>query len=140
MRGEARTGCEPGTSVETRPIGPSMMDDQSLDREREEETDAYKKRVKRLESKQILKIGDVEFYSPNTEMDVIAIANGIQALVPDILPFVVRDYDSHFGFDGLATRNKSLKPTEAAHLFVEFKYELKGEFNHTFEKLEAIVC
>ena len=60
-------------------------------------------------------------------------------LIPDILPFVVRDYDSHFGFDGLAARNRDLSRTEVTHLFVEFKVELRDEFNHSFEKLDTEV-
>lgn len=100
----------------------------------------YKRRVKRLEDKHYAKIRDVVFLSPATETDLIALVSGIQALIPDILPFVVRDYDSHFGFDALATRNRELAITETKHLFVEFKTELKTEFNHSFENLEAVLC
>jgi hypothetical protein len=100
----------------------------------------YKRRLKRLESKQYVKVNNVEFLSPSTETDLIALVSGVQALVPDILPFVVRDFDSHFGFDGLAARNRALSPTEVKHLFVEFKLELRDEFNHSFENLDTIVC
>jgi hypothetical protein len=100
----------------------------------------YKRRVKRMESKQHFNINGIGFLSPHTETDLIALVSGVQALIPDILPFVVRDYDSHFGFDGLATRSKELAPIEAKHLFVEFKMELAEEFNHSFENLEAIIC
>ena len=81
-----------------------------------------------------------EFYSPKTETDLIALIAGMQAVIPNLLPFVVRDYDSHFGFDGLATRNKALAINETQHLFVEFKVGLKKDFNHTFERLDAIIC
>jgi hypothetical protein len=64
---------------------------------------------------------------------------GVSAQLPDLLPFVIRDYDSHFGFDGLAPRNKELAVNETKHLFVEFKLELKTRFDHTFERLEAII-
>jgi hypothetical protein len=100
----------------------------------------YKRRLKRLESKEYTKIRDVTFYSPNSETDLIALVSGIQSILPDLLPFVVRDYDSHFGFDGLASRNKELAINETAHLFVEFKRELMREFNHSFDCLEAILC
>lgn len=104
-----------------------------------EEAD-YKRRVKRLENRHYAKIDGVEFLSPVTETDLIALISGVQARIPDILPFVVRDFDSHFGFDGLATRNRTLKISETHHLFVEFKTELKPQFNHSFDQLEAIVC
>jgi hypothetical protein len=115
---------------------------QAVERHRHASKEAadYKRRVKRLEDKQHTKIKDVEFLSPATETDVIALVSGVQALIPDILPFVVRDYDSHFGFDGLATRNRDLAITQTKHLFVEFKTELKTEFNHSFEQLEAVIC
>lgn len=104
------------------------------------EGDDYKRRLKRLASKEIIRIGAVELLTPTSELDLIALTAGVQALVPDVLPFVVREYDSHFGFDGLAARNKELAINETQHLFVEFKHELKRDFNHSFEKLEAIVC
>ena len=109
-------------------------------RHAEKEAQDYRRRLKRLEAREITTINDVEFYSPESETDVIALVSGIQALLPNLLPFVVRDYDSHFGFDGLATRNKQLAVNETKHLFVEFKLELKKDFNHSFENLEAILC
>jgi hypothetical protein len=104
------------------------------------EADDYRRRQKRLELKETAKINGVEFYTPKTETDLIALTAGVQAVVPDLFPFVVRDYDSHFGFDGLATRNKALAINETQHLFVEFKVDLKKDFNHTFERLDAIIC
>ena len=104
------------------------------------EGDDYRRRLRRLGAKEVTKISAVEFYSPQTETDLIALAAGLQSVLPDLFPFVVRDYDSHFGFDGLAARNKTLAINETQHLFVEFKVELKKDFNHTFERLEAIIC
>ena len=114
----------------------------AIERSRQASKEAvdYKRRRKRLENKEEVKIKGVTFLSPATEMDLIALVSGVQALLPDILPFIVRDYDSHFGYDGLAARNKELKISETEHLFVEFKKELTAEFNHSFENLEAIVC
>lgn len=109
-------------------------------RHAEKEAQDYKRRLKRLEAREITVINGVEFYSPETETDVIALVSGVQALKPNLLPFVVRDYDSHFGFDGLATRRKELAVNETKHLFVEFKLDLKKDFNHSFENLEAILC
>lgn len=109
-------------------------------RHAEKEAQDYRRRLKRLEAREVATINGVEFYSPETETDVIALVSGVQALLPNLLPFVVRDYDSHFGFDGLATRNKQLAVNETKHLFVEFKLDLKKDFNHSFENLEAILC
>jgi hypothetical protein len=109
-------------------------------RHAEKEAQDYRRRLKRLEARDIATISGVEFYSPETETDVIALVSGVQALLPNLLPFVVRDYDSHFGFDGLATRKKELAVNETKHLFVEFKLDLKKDFNHSFENLEAILC
>ncbi|MHC2385686.1 hypothetical protein ACVMFA_002182 [Bradyrhizobium liaoningense] len=104
------------------------------------EGEDYKRRLKRLESKEITEIQGVALYSPQTETDLIALTAAIQALIPDLFPFVVRDFDSRFGFDGLATRRKELAINETQHLFVEFKQELKKDFNHSFERLESILC
>jgi hypothetical protein len=114
----------------------------SIERHRHAEKEAqdYKRRLKRLEAREVTTINGVDFFSPESETDVIALVSGVQALLPDLLHFVVRDYDSHFGFDGLATRNKKLAINETIHLFVEFKLDLKKDFNHSFENLEAILC
>jgi hypothetical protein len=109
-------------------------------RHAKKEGEDYKRRLKKLEAKEVANIDGIEFLSPSSEMDLLALVAGLQARMPDLLPFVVREYDAHFGFDGLATRNKILAINEAQHLFVEFKYELKKEFNHSFSQLEAILC
>jgi hypothetical protein len=100
----------------------------------------YQRRLKRLEAKEYADINGVRSYSPNSETDLIALVSGLQTILPDLLPFVINDYDSHFGFDGLASRNKELAINETQHLFVEFKRELTREFNHSFDRLEAIIC
>jgi hypothetical protein len=104
------------------------------------EGEDYKRRLKRLDSKESTTINGVTFYSPQTETDLIALTSGIQALMPDLFPFAIRDYDSKFGFDGLASRRKELAINESQHLFIEFKLDLKKEFNHSFDRLEAILC
>lgn len=109
-------------------------------RHAQKEADDYKRRLKRLEAKEVTTINNVEFYSPKSEADLIALVSGVSVQLPTLLSFVIRDYDSHFGFDGLAARNKVLAINETKHLFVEFKLDLKTNFDHTFEKLEAIIC
>lgn len=100
----------------------------------------YKRRLKRMESKQRAELRGVELLSPESETDLIALVSAVQALEPSILPFVVHHYDSHFGYDGLATRSKELAINETKHLFVEFKLRLIKDFNHSFKRLTAILC
>jgi hypothetical protein len=109
-------------------------------RHAKKEANDYRRRLKRMEAKEVLTINGTELYSPKSEADLIALVASVSALLPALLPFAIRDYDSHFGFDGLAARNKELAINETKHLFVEFKLELKTTFDHTFEKLEAIIC
>ena len=109
-------------------------------RHAKKEANDYRRRLKRMENKEILTIKDTELYSPKSEADLIALVAGISALLPTLLPFAIRNYDSCFGFDGLAARNKDLAINETKHLFVEFKLDLKTTFDHTFEKLAAIIC
>ncbi len=104
------------------------------------EADDYKRRLKRMESKEVATIEGIEFYSPKSEVDLIALVSGVSAKLRALLTFAIRDYDSHFGFDGLAARNKELAINETRHLFVEFKLDLKTNFDHSFERLEAIIC
>ena len=60
------------------------------------EADDYRRRLRRLAAKEVTKVSGVEFYSPQTETDLIALAAGLQSVLPDLFPFVVRDYDFAF--------------------------------------------
>jgi hypothetical protein len=55
-----------------------------------------------LEAKEITIINGIEFYSPKSEADLIALVSGVSTVLPALLPFVIRDYDSHFGLTGLS--------------------------------------
>ena len=67
-------------------------------RHAEEEAYDYKRRLKRLEAKEVTTINGVEFYSPKSEADLTALVSGMSAQLLTLLPFAIRDCDSHFGF------------------------------------------
>ena len=48
----------------------------------------YKRRLKRLESKEYVTIEGTTFYSPMSEIDLVALVSGLIVKLPDLLPFL----------------------------------------------------
>jgi hypothetical protein len=82
----------------------------------------------------------VELLEPRQEMGVVALFNAISTLEPDLFPFKIVDYDSKRGYDALVSQRTVQDLTRDAMHFVEFKYMLSAEFNHSFRHLAAVVC
>lgn len=117
----------------------------------EEQSDAYqtkRKEEKDLEKrlKQLRGVKSVDYKGfvlrePRQEHGVFSIYHAIDILEKGLFPFEIIDYDTHAGIDVLARKRGEGIDLERSHLrFVEFKYRLKSNFNHSFEKLYGIVC
>lgn len=104
------------------------------------EQEDYRRRIKRLSQRQAFRYREADFLSPDNDTEMLALVSALQALSPDFLPFTIREFDTRFGYDGLATRTPLRPATDSQHLFVEFKAELRPELNHSFSQLEAVVC
>ena len=50
------------------------------------------------------------------------------------------DYDTKRGYDALVAHPSPQDLTRDMIYFVEFKYMLTGDFNHSFNHLTAVVC
>ena len=64
----------------------------------------------------------------------------LSSLKPDAFPFVIVDYDTHFGIDVIVKGNDSIPIKSSKLYYVEFKNYLTKDFNHSFENLHSIVC
>ena len=61
----------------------------------------------------------------------------LSSLNPDLFPFVIVDYDTHFGID-VIVKGKDNMPIKTSKLFyVEFKNYLTKSFNHSGGKNEV---
>jgi hypothetical protein len=105
----------------------------------QEKTD-FRKRQKRARSKRVFTHKGVDLIEPGVEMGVVALFNQIYALETDLFPFRVVDYDTSRGYDALAVTPTPSDLSQQRMHFVEFKYMLGRDFNHSFDFLYYIVC
>ena len=104
-----------------------------------EENDFEKRKKAALKKKAAL-FEKLVLLEPRQEGGVFSIVMQLLAIKPDLFGFSIVDYDTAFGYDLLVTQDTALDLNRAALRFVEMKFELKREFNHSFSKLAAVIC
>jgi hypothetical protein len=90
--------------------------------------------------KKATKLDDHVLFEPRQEGGVFSLFLQIMTLRPALFDFTIVDYDTGLGYDLLVTKDYQLDLNRAALRFVEMKFELKRDFNHSFKRLAAIVC
>ena len=106
----------------------------------EQEKKDFTRRRKRAMIKKICKFEGVELIEPVLEMGVIALFNVVYALKPSLFPFRIIDYDTKKGYDALVAQKMPADLSKDSIFFLEFKYILTADFNHSFRHLKTIVC
>jgi len=100
----------------------------------------FEKRKKSSLSKKAAVFKNLTLLEPRQEGGVFSIVMQLLAVQPDLFGFSIVDYDTAFGYDLLVTHDTALDLNKAALRFVEMKFELKRDFNHSFSKLAAVIC
>lgn len=106
----------------------------------EQERKDFTRRRKRVKTKKICEFENIELIEPGVEMGVIALFNLVYALKPSLFPFHIIDYDTKRGYDALVAQTTPIDLSKESIFFIEFKYMLTSEFNHSFDNLTAIIC
>ncbi|MBA7631511.1 hypothetical protein ES703_39043 [subsurface metagenome] len=106
----------------------------------EQERKDYDRRRNRARTKRVCDFRGVNLLEPGVEMGVIALFNIICSLEPSLFPFRVIDYDTKRGYDALVAQSMPRDLSRESVYFVEFKYMLTSDFNHSFDHLTAVVC
>lgn len=112
----------------------------------EREKSDFKKRIDKVNRTRIAdyKISEdktIHLIEPQQENGVFTIFMQLSTYKPEIFPFVIVDYDTHFGIDVIAKSKNDGMPIKTSKLYyVEFKNYLNKNFNHSFENLHSIVC
>lgn len=88
----------------------------------------------------IAKYKNITLIEPKRESGVFALTLQLSILEPDIFPFFMLDYDTHSGLDVIAKADNTTPITSASLYYIEFKYMLSCDFNHSFQNLYSIVC
>lgn len=106
----------------------------------EQERKDFQRRRNRATRKKVCHFRGVELIEPGNEMATIALFNMVYSLEPGIFPFRVIDYDAKRGYDALVAQSVPYDLSRESIYFVEFKYALAADFNHSFDHLTAVVC
>lgn len=106
---------------------------------KKEEEDFSRRKKIALQKKAAL-FSDIIIFEPRQEGGVFSLVTQLLTIDPNIFKFKVIDYDTSFGYDLLVTKNTAHDLQQAAMYFVEMKFILKKDFNHSFKKLSAIIC
>lgn len=106
----------------------------------------FKKRIDKVNRTKIAdyKIAEnhvIHLIEPKQENGVFTIFIQLSTYKPEIFPFTIVDYDTHFGIDVIVKEKDDNIPIKNSRLYyVEFKNYLNKNFNHSFDNLYSIVC
>ncbi len=105
----------------------------------------FKKRIEKVNRTKIAKfeVSDdkkITLIEPQQENGVFTIFMQLSTYKPDMFPFTIIDYDTHFGIDVIVKGNDDMPIKTSQLYYVEFKNFLSKQFNHSFENLHSIVC
>jgi len=101
---------------------------------------ARSKKVFQTSNEALLVPKEIELIEPRQEAGVFGLFCTLYALNPDLFNLHIVDYDTHKGYDALALVDLPTSLNGQQYRFVEFKRELEKEFDHSFDRLAAVVC
>jgi hypothetical protein len=100
----------------------------------------YNRRRKEALKKKTANYKNITLFEPRQESGVFSLVLQLLSVKPDLFDFKIIDYDTSIGYDLLVTKDFNLDLNKASMRFVEMKYELKRDFNHSFKKLASVIC
>jgi len=77
---------------------------------------------------------------PNIESGVFGMVMKLCAIEPSIFPFQLLDYNTHTGIDAIVKGDHTTPIHQSRLLYLEFKYFLGRQLNHSFRNVCSIVC
>ena len=100
----------------------------------------FKRRTQKIKRAKVAEVGGYELVAPERESGVYALLLQLSILRPELFPFTMLDYDTHAGLDVLVKGDDTTPIHQSKLFYVELKYYLTKDFNHSFENLHSIVC
>jgi hypothetical protein len=108
---------------------------------RQEEAD-FSRRKDGILAKQYVEVNGHQLLVPSNEAELFGFFMMLYAYHPEVFPFMPLDYNTQRGIDMIARdqsgRGKGIRDCE--YWYVELKYRLTKEFNHSFEFLRWVLC
>lgn len=109
-------------------------------RSAEQEKSDFTRRRRLTLRKKVAQLNGVELVEPRQEAGVYSLFLILNTLKPDLFDWRIVDYDTKTGYDALVRANDGLPLDRTRLAFLEFKKQLEREFDHSFGRLEAIIC
>lgn len=108
---------------------------QSSEREKKDFGD----RMKRFNRSRIAGFRGHVLAEPQHESAVFGLVIKLATIDPTIFPFEILDYNTHQGYDLLVKGDHSTPIHQSRLFYVELKWILTAQLNHSFENLKALV-
>lgn len=118
----------------------TLMNWQEEARTLELEKADFKKRAELANNNKYDKIDDLYIYEPRNEAELFGLFMQIYGKKPELFNFEPVDYSINRGIDLLAKRKTPGRVGESPYGYIELKYKLSGDFNHSFKNLRWIIC
>lgn len=106
----------------------------------EKEKNDFKWRISKVNKANIALYKDKILIQPERESGVFALLIQLSVLEPNLFPFTILDYDTHSGIDIIVKGDHTTPIQHSKLYYVELKYFLGKQFNHSFENLHSIIC
>lgn len=109
-------------------------------RSTEREKKDFEYRIRKFNRSNIAEYQGRELVEPSHESGVFGLVVTLSAINREIFPFLMVDYNTHTGIDVIAKGDHHTPIHQSRLFYVEFKFFLTKELNHSFENLHSIVC
>jgi len=106
----------------------------------EREKKDFEDRKKRLNESTIAKFEKHILTEPKHESAVFGLVIKLATIDEAIFPFEILDYNTHQGYDLLVKGDHSTPIHQSRLFYVELKWILSDQLNHSFENLKAIIA
>ncbi|QGG49368.1 hypothetical protein [Heliorestis convoluta] len=100
----------------------------------------FNQRKESIAKRRILKINEISVLEPKNESELFGLFIMIYTIFPDKFDFEPLDYNTRQGIDIIARNKTDNKISDCEYWYVELKYVLSKNFNHSFSNIRWIIC
>jgi len=97
-------------------------------------------RTKKLNQSNVSEFQGHVLSEPSHESGVYGLVVQLATIDKTIFPFEILDYNTHTGIDVIVKSDHFAPLHQSKLYYVEFKYILSKDLNHSFENLQSIIC
>jgi hypothetical protein len=109
-------------------------------RSTEREKRDFEYRIKRFNKSNVAQYKGIDLAEPSHESGVFGLVMSLSSIEPTIFPFAVVDYNTYTSIDVIAKGDRHTAIHRSKLFYVELKFFLGKQLNHSFENLHSIVC